>query len=85
LVHKIKFGASPTTITLTWRASIHAAEHEVQQLVDYFKQWLPSVTRAYIEGLKREAQEKIRQEQKKLQAIREAEQPRQRVLDKLKI
>jgi hypothetical protein len=39
------------------KAIIPAQESEVQQIIDYFKAWLPNANRMYKETIRREQQE----------------------------
>lgn len=66
-------------------ASIRAAEHEVQQIIDYFKTWLPIANGEYEQMIRREQQEEEeRQRQELRKAIEELER-RQRVRASVRI
>ena len=66
-------------------ASIRASEHEIQQIIDYFKQWLPNANRTYAEMLRREKADEEAWQRKQLQAEIEEQERRQRILKNIKI
>lgn len=65
-------------------ARISAASHEAQQVVDYFKQWLPMANRAYVDKLKGDMREAERKQQAELQKRIKEEEERARVKQSLK-
>ncbi len=67
------------------RASIPAREDEVQQIVDYFKSWLPMANRVYGDLIRREKQEAEDQQRKQLQQEIEEQERRLRILTNIKI
>lgn len=66
-------------------ASIAAQEDQVQQIVDYFKDWLPKANSIYTGMLQSEKQEKENALRKQLQQEIEEREKRQRVLSNIKI
>jgi serine/threonine protein kinase len=64
--------------------SIPAREDEVQQIVDYFKQWLPIANGVYAAMLQRERQETENAQRSQLQQAIEDEERRQRILNNIK-
>ena len=66
-------------------ASVSASEHEVQAIVNHFKDWLPKATNHYKAMLIQEQQKAIRIEKEELSRKLRLEEQRQRVLDNLKI
>lgn len=67
------------------QAYIDAEEHEVQQIVNHFKDWLPVATREYERRLKAEKDAAARRLQEKLDRERAELERRERVLKNLKI
>ena len=66
-------------------ARISARESDVQQIINYFKAWLPNANRVYEETVRREKQEAEEQQRKQLQKEIEEEERRQRILAKVRI
>jgi len=67
------------------QASIRAAEHEVQIIIDTFKTWLPAASQTLKSFLEREAQQQEAARKEQLRREREAEEQRLRVLRNIKI
>ncbi len=67
------------------RAIVQASEHEVQQVIDYFKTWLPRATGVYKNNLEQQARQQEHQQRQKLQQEREAEERKLRVLNNIKL
>lgn len=65
-------------------ASSQASDHEVQAMVNHFKDWLPLATRKLKQTLEQENQHMEAQLQERLRREREAEERRLRVLEKIK-
>lgn len=61
------------------RAVIQATEHEVQQLIDYFKEWLPAGTRKLKASLEEDARQAEARQREALYREREAEEQRLRI------
>ncbi len=66
-------------------ASIRAAEHDVQQIIDYFKMWLPMANREYEQTIRREQQEEEERQRQELQKEIEEQERRQRVRANVRI
>ncbi|WP_207003580.1 serine/threonine-protein kinase [Trinickia mobilis] len=60
-------------------ASIDAQEHEIEAIVQHFKNWLPTATRVYEDQLKRDAEAKAAAERAELLQRRKAEEDNMRV------
>ena len=67
------------------RATINADDYEVQQVVDYFKSWLPDASRKLKEILEQEAQRSERLYREQLSLDRQAEEQRLRILKSIRI
>lgn len=67
------------------KANIPAREDEVQQTINYFKDWLPIANRVYGEALRREKQEAEERQRKQLQEEIEVQERRQRILASVRI
>lgn len=66
-------------------ARVSASGHEVQEIVDHFKNWLPEATNRYRHMLTQEQQEVVRREKEELQRKLRLEEERKRVMGDLKI
>jgi len=66
-------------------AIIDANQNEVQDVINYFKGWLPQVTRVYEANLKRDIQQKEQQEREKIKRELLAEETRKKVLSSVRI
>ena len=66
-------------------ASVPAAEHEVQPIIDHFKTWLPAATLKLKEILERRAFLEEAQRRDQLRQEREAEEKRLRVRRNMRI
>lgn len=79
-------GKGPERFTVSGdHASIPAEEHQLQQIVDYFKDWLPKANGFYAKMLQDEKQEKENALRKQLQKEIEEQEQRIRILGKIKI
>ena len=67
------------------RASVDAQDHEVQPVIDHFKEWLPVATRLLKRNLEQAAQQREAERKEQLRREREAEEQRLRVLRSIKI
>lgn len=67
------------------QAIIGAREHEVQAIIDNFKNWLPLATRTLKSLLEQKAQKEEASRQEQLRREREAEEQRLRVLRNIRI
>ncbi len=74
-----RFRFSGDTVT------VPAREDEAQQIVDYFKTWLPIANRQYAERIRREKQEEEEQQRRERQKEIEELERQQRVRARLKI
>jgi serine/threonine protein kinase len=67
------------------QASVGAMEHEVQAVIDHFKDWLPKATQALKHRLESEARRQEAQLRERLRREREEEEKRLRVLRNIRI
>lgn len=67
------------------QATIRAAEHEIQLIVDNFKVWLPLASQTLKGMLERRAQHQEAEEKARLKREREIEEQRLRVLRNTRI
>ena len=67
------------------KAVISATENEIQQVIDFFKQWLPKANRVYADTLRKETADAEDRERRKLQAEIEERERRQRILKSIKM
>jgi len=67
------------------RATIDAQEHEVQGIINHFKDWLPQAQRVYENMLRREKREAEEKQRARLKADIEQQEQRQRVLSSIKL
>ena len=78
-------GKGPETFKLSGdRAVVGATEGDVQDVLNYFKGWLPTVNAVYkrrMEQLKQQEEKRIKEE---LEGQIQAEEARQRVLKQIK-
>lgn len=79
-------GKPPQAFTFNGnQASIPAAEHEVQSIIDHFKTWLPAATLKLKATLEQQALRQEAQRRDQLRQEREAEEKRLRVLRNIRI
>jgi eukaryotic-like serine/threonine-protein kinase len=79
-------GKPPQAFTFNGdQASIPAAEHEVQSIIDHFKMWLPAATLKLKAILEQQALRQEAQRKDQLRQEREAEEKRLRVLRNIRI
>ncbi len=80
-------GKDPSRFTFHGRTqlSVNAAEHEVQQVIDNFKLWLPNASETLKKMLEQAAQREEAARKEQLRREREAEEQRLRVLRNIKI
>lgn len=67
------------------KATIHARESEVQDIINYFKNWIPNANRKYEERIRAEIRETAESERKRIQQEIEERERRQRILKSVKI
>jgi hypothetical protein len=67
------------------QASVRAAEHEVQPLIEHFKTWLPIASRMLKAALEEKAQPQEAARKEQLRRERESEEQRLRVLRNIRI
>ncbi len=67
------------------KAVIRAEEHELQNIINYFKAWLPQAQRVYEGNLRREKREFEERQRQQLKAQIEEEARRLRVLNTIKL
>jgi eukaryotic-like serine/threonine-protein kinase len=67
------------------RASVNAEEYQVQQVIDYFKQWLPQASITLKGILEEDAKKEEAYRKEQLRREREAEEQRLRVLRNIRI
>ncbi len=74
------FGKGPEAFSLQGSlASVHAYEHEIKDLIGYFKQWLPRVNQRYKEIVTSEKQQREANERQRIQAEIAEEERIQRI------
>lgn len=66
-------------------ARISANGREVQQIIDYFKQWIPQANQLYEETLRREKREAEKAERERIQREIQKEELRQRLLREVRL
>jgi hypothetical protein len=67
------------------RAVVAAQEHEVQSVIDHFKEWLPMATRTLKSMLEQAARKREADRKEQLRRERELEEQRLRVLRNIRI
>jgi serine/threonine protein kinase len=65
-------------------ARIGASEHDVTDILRYFKEWLPLVNQTYAKMVRSEKEQKLARQREELRRKIEQEETRKRILDKLK-
>ena len=84
--HTAVMGRGPDTFTFRGNvATVRALEHEAQQVINYFKDWLPMATQTLKSMLERKAQSEENVRREKLRQEQAAEEQRLRVNRSLKI
>jgi len=84
--HTSVMGKGPERFSFSGdKAIIPAQESDVQQIIVFFKEWLPIANRRYEETVRREKQEAEEQQRKQLQKEIEEQERRQRVLESVRI
>lgn len=79
-------GKPPTVFSFSGnQATVGAGEHDAQQIINFFKQWLPAATTNLRHQLQEEAQQKEMQRREQLRSERDAEERRLRVNKNLQI
>jgi serine/threonine protein kinase len=82
--HSAVMGKGPENFELRGNeARIRTREHDIKDVVMYFKQWLPLVNRKYEELARFEHTQQIEQQRRRLQAEIERAEQRKRILDTL--
>lgn len=66
-------------------ATVRAQEHTVQQVVDYFKQWLPNATNTLRHLYEQNIQKNVAAEREKLRQEKVSEEQRLRVNRNIRI
>ena len=80
------WGRGPETFTFQGdRATVRAEEHDVQAIVNHFKNWLPVTTSVLKRQLEQAALRQDAERRNKLQQAKEAEERRLRVLRDVKL
>ena len=78
-------GAEPQRFKFQGReASVGADEHNAQQVIDYFKQWIPKASARLKMDIEEEQARERHEEQQKLKKERDALEARQRVTARLR-
>lgn len=67
------------------RATIQSREQEVQPIINYFKGWLPLISRKYEESLRDDQRRREERQTRELQARIQAEEARARILRNVKL
>jgi serine/threonine protein kinase len=82
--HSAVMGKGPENFDLKGNeARIRTREHDIKDIVMYFKQWLPLVNRKYEELARFEQAQQTEQQRRRLQAEIEKAEQRKRILDTL--
>lgn len=83
--HTSVMGKGPESFTLKGAtASIQANEHNVKDIIKYFKEWLPLVNNAYKVKVLREKQQKTDEARRRLQAKIAEEERIQRIRNSIR-
>ena len=84
--HTSVLGHGPETFAFRGtEASVSAQEHEVQQIIDFFKQWLPNATRTLRAALEDNARREESERRRNLELERQAEEQRLRVVANIRL
>jgi biopolymer transport protein ExbB/TolQ len=84
--HSAVLGKGPEAFRFAGsRAIIGAQEREIQDIINYFKSWLPQVSRVYEYNLRREKEEAETAEHNRIKQEIEEKERRLRVLNTVKI
>jgi hypothetical protein len=83
--HSSLLGKGPERFNFSGDKAHIDAEHQVQQIIDYFKEWLPAANRTYEQRIRREKQESENETRQQLQHQLEEQERRNRVLKSVKI
>jgi hypothetical protein len=84
--HSSVMGKGPERFTLEGNfAKIPAAESQVQDIINYFKSWIPQITARYTQYLKEEIRRKEEQERQKVRTEIEAEEAKSRLRKNIKL
>jgi serine/threonine protein kinase len=67
------------------KATVKVEESNIQRVIDYFKQWLPIITRTYMIDLENEQKAKEAEERQKNQVEKEKLESKKRVLQTIRI
>lgn len=79
-------GKGPMAFSFTgYKATIPARENEIQDIINYFKGWLPMANRKYEERLREEITDESNNKRKRMQQEIEEQERRQRILKNAKI
>lgn len=84
--HTSVMGKGPERFTLEGNcAKIPAEERQVQDIINYFKSWIPQITARYKQDLKEEVRRKEEQERQKVRMEIEAEEAKSRLRKNIKL
>jgi len=84
--HSSLMGKGPERFSVSEdKVTIDAQEREVQEVINYFKSWLPQVNRVYEERIRRYKQDADEKQRQELHRLLEEQQARQRVLKNTKL
>lgn len=67
------------------KATINAKEHEIQNIINYLKSWIPIANRGYEEKLRSDIREDAERERQRIAREIEEREQRERVLNNIKI
>jgi len=80
------FGKGPKDFSVSGdKAVITASENEVQEIIDFFKSWLPKANQVYKNRVKQEKEQEEEAKRKELERKIKEQEARQRVLKNTKI
>ena len=84
--HSSLMGRGPETFTFEGnRAKIRSEERQVQDIVNYFKSWMPQTTARYKQDLEEERRRKEEQEREKIRIAIEAEEAKARLRKNIRL
>jgi len=84
--HSSLMGRGPETFTFEGnRAKVRSEERQVQDIVNYFKSWMPQTTARYKQDLEEERRRKEEQEREKIRIAIEAEEAKARLRKNIRL
>lgn len=84
--HSSLMGRGPETFTFEGnRAKVRSEERQVQDIINYFKSWMPQTTARYKQDLEEERRRKEEQEREKIRIAIEAEETKARLRKNIRL